>query len=60
MESLRSTRRTLKDYSVWIGKCSQPAAQYAFCVSRKDVAEKDMCQKEFQEFKNCIRKVARK
>lgn len=58
MESVRKANQRLKQYPVLLGKCSESAAVYAACVTRDLNVSHRACDKEFSDFKKCLRKVA--
>lgn len=60
MESVKKASARLKNYPILVAKCSETATLYAKCVTRDlNVAHK-ACDKEFQDFKNCLAKEAKK
>lgn len=60
MESVTKANKRLKNYPILIGKCASTATIYAKCVTRDlNVAHK-ACDKEFQDFKNCLINEAKK
>lgn len=58
MESVRKANQRLRKYPILLGKCSDKAAIYAACVTRDFNVQHKICEKEFQEFKNCLQKAA--
>lgn len=60
MESLKRTNVKLRNYSGLIGKCSTQAALYAACVTTDLAVKHNACEKEFNEFKNCLKKIVKK
>lgn len=58
MESVRKAKQRLKQYPIMLGKCSESAAIYAACVTRDLNVSHRLCEKEFVEFKKCLRNVA--
>ncbi|XP_037950220.1 uncharacterized protein LOC119681180 [Teleopsis dalmanni] len=59
MESVQKAHKRLRNYPVLLAKCANTAATYAACVTRELNVEKNVCEKEFQEFKKCLQKVAK-
>lgn len=55
---LRRRTQRLKSYPILLAKCSETASRYAACVTKDFNVRKDACAKEFQLFKDCIRKTA--
>lgn len=60
MESVRRTNVRIKDYASLIGKCSTQAAKYATCVTSDFAVKHNACEKEFNEFKNCLKNFVKK
>lgn len=55
---LRSRTQRLKSYPILLVKCSETAALYAACVTKDFNVQKGACAREFQLFRECIRKTA--
>lgn len=60
MENLKRTNVKLRDYSSLLAICSKPAALYAACVTADLSVKHNACENEFNEFKNCLKKIAKK
>lgn len=60
MESLKRTNVKIRNYSGLIGKCSTQAVTYARCVTVDLSVKPNACEKEFNEFKNCLKKFVKK
>lgn len=60
MESVGKANQRFRNYPILLAKCSKVAAVYAACVTRDLNVEHKICEKEFQEFKNCLQTVAKK
>ncbi|XP_052843219.1 uncharacterized protein LOC128256726 [Drosophila gunungcola] len=58
MESVRKANQRLRNYPVLLTKCADKATAYAVCVSRDLNVQHKICDTEFKEFLNCIRKSA--
>lgn len=58
MESVKRANQRLRNYPLLMAKCSVAAAAYATCVTTDlNVAHRG-CDKEFHNFKECMRKAA--
>lgn len=58
MESVRRANNRLRNYPIYLAKCSESAALYAACVTRDLNVERGICEKEFVVFKQCVQKAA--
>lgn len=58
MESVRRANNRLRNYPIYLAKCSQTAGVYAACVTRDLNVERGICEKEFVAFKQCVQKAA--
>lgn len=56
MENLKRARQRLQQYPTLIAKCSTSASKYAICVTRDLNVKHNACEKEFLEFKECMKK----
>lgn len=54
MDPVRQARERLVKYPILIAKCSTKATAYAVCVTRDLDIQKHACDKEFQQFKQCL------
>lgn len=60
MESVAKAKERLAKYPLIFAKCSKQASVYATCVlTNEDSVKKDICAREFQEFKNCLYSAAK-
>lgn len=59
MESVRKAKQRLRNYPILLGKCAESAKVYAVCASRDLNLQHKSCDKEFQQFKQCLEKAAR-
>lgn len=59
MESVRKANQRLRNYPLLMGKCADKAAVYAACVTRDLNVQQHVCDKEFQQFKDCLQKAAK-
>lgn len=59
MENLKKARQRLQQYPSFIAKCSASASKYAICVTRDLNVKHNVCEKEFLEFKECMRNAQR-
>ncbi|CAJ0887892.1 5190_t:CDS:2 [Entrophospora sp. SA101] len=58
MSKIIKEKRSISIFKQGISKCSVPGMKYAKCItSQLDNIQKDLCLKEFQEFKQCVQKV---
>lgn len=60
MENIKKARQRLQQYPALIAKCSASASKYAICVTRDLNVKHNACEKEFSEFKECMKKEAQK
>jgi hypothetical protein len=61
MESVSKARARLAAYPKLIASCSGEAAVYAACVTKSmGEVKKDQCKEEFDAFKKCVAKAAKK
>ena len=61
MESVRKALARLQNYPVMLAQCGPEAATYAKCVAEKlGEVKRFECQAEFDLFKKCIQKSAKK
>jgi len=58
MESVRKANQRMRNYPIIIGKCAAVGATYAACVTKDFNVAHKACDKEFQQFKDCMRRVA--
>lgn len=58
MESVRKANTRLRSYPILLTKCAEQASLYAACVSRDVNVQHNICEAEFKQFLNCIRKSA--
>lgn len=58
MENLKRARQRLQQYPTLIAKCSASASKYAACVTRDLNVKQNICEKEFLEFKQCLKEAA--
>lgn len=58
MESIKRARQRLQQYPTLITKCSVSASKYAACVTRDLNVKQNICEKEFLEFKQCLKEAA--
>lgn len=58
MENLKRARQRLQQYPTLIAKCSVSASAYAACVTRDLNVKQNICEKEFLEFKKCLKESA--
>lgn len=56
MENIKKARQRLQQYPALIAKCSASASKYAICVTRDLNVKHNVCEKEFLEFKECLKK----
>lgn len=55
MDSVRKAKDRLSKYPLLVAKCSSSASAYAICVTSGDLnVKKGACEKEFQQFKQCL------
>ncbi|XP_043070422.1 uncharacterized protein LOC116805886 [Drosophila grimshawi] len=59
MESVRKANTRLRNYPILLTRCSEKASLYAACVSRDINVQQKICETEFKEFLDCIRKTAK-
>jgi len=59
MESVKRAKLRIKSYPIFLSKCSKSASVYAACVTQDLNVNKNVCEKEFMEFKNCLIKEAK-
>lgn len=59
MESVRKANQRLRNYPVLLAKCSVAAAAYAKCVTSDLNVSHRVCDKEFQQFQQCLQRVSR-
>lgn len=59
MESVKKANARLKNYPILLSKCAKTASLYAKCVTQDLNVSHKACDKEFQEFKNCLAKEAK-
>ncbi|XP_017865743.1 PREDICTED: uncharacterized protein LOC108615624 [Drosophila arizonae] len=59
MESVRKANIRLRNYPLLLTKCSDKATLYAKCVSRDINVHQKVCETEFKEFLDCMRKTAK-
>lgn len=59
MDSVRKANNRMRSYPLVFGKCSVQGAAYATCVTQDftNITLK-ACDKEFQLFKDCLKKAA--
>jgi len=60
MESVKRARDRLKAYPKFVANCSTVATDYARCVALKENVMKGDCNAEFEVFKNCLLKSAKR
>ena len=61
MDSVNKARQRLAAYPKLIASCSVEAAAYAACVTKSmGEVRKDQCKEEFDSFKRCVAKAAKK
>ena len=61
MDSVKNARQRLAAYPKLIATCSVEAAAYAACVTKSmGEVQKDQCKEEFNSFKRCVAKAAKK
>lgn len=61
MESVRKSKARLQNYPILLGKCVPEASAYAKCVGQyMGEVKSKACQAEFEHFKACIQKNAKK
>ncbi|KAH8300231.1 hypothetical protein KR044_012014 [Drosophila immigrans] len=58
MESVRKANTRLRNYPILLTKCAESASLYAACVARDTNVQQNICDAEFKQFMNCIRKSA--
>lgn len=58
MESVLKARQRLRRYPELLVECSAPAAAYATCVLAKENIKRVDCDREFQEFRQCMQRAA--
>ncbi|KAJ9588343.1 hypothetical protein L9F63_018269 [Diploptera punctata] len=58
MESVLKARQRLRRYPELLAECSAPAAAYATCVLTKENVKLKDCDREFQQFRQCMQKAA--
>ncbi|KAH8421086.1 hypothetical protein KR222_010848 [Zaprionus bogoriensis] len=58
MESVRKANTRLRSYPILLAACSESASVYAACVARDLNVQHKVCEAEFKQFLNCIRKNA--
>ncbi|XP_030557676.1 uncharacterized protein LOC115760481 [Drosophila novamexicana] len=59
MESVRKANTRLRNYPILLTRCAEQASLYAACVSREINVQPKICENEFKEFLNCMRKTAK-
>lgn len=59
MESVKKANVRLRNYPILLVKCSKSAKAYAECVTKDLNVNHKICEKEFIEFKQCLRKAAK-
>lgn len=59
MESVRKAKDRLSKYPLLVAKCSSSASAYAICVTSDLNVKKGACEKEFQQFKQCLMEQAK-
>lgn len=59
MESLRKANQRLKNYPLVLGKCATSASVYAKCVTADFDVKQGACEKEFAEFRECLKRAAK-
>lgn len=61
MDGIKNARARLLTYPKFIGACGPEAMAYAKCVTEHmGEVQKHACQTEFQSFKACVQKAAKK
>lgn len=60
MENLKRARQRLQQTPALIAQCSAAATKYAICVSRDLNVKHLACEKEFAEFKQCLKEAAKR
>ena len=61
MEAVKRARSRLAAYPKYLAGCAGEGAAYAKCVSQSmGEVQKNQCQPEFEAFKACIQKQAKK
>lgn len=60
MENIKRARQRIQQYPAFIAKCAEPAKKYAACVTRDLNVTKNICEKEFIEFKQCVQAAAKR
>lgn len=58
MESVKKAHQRMRNYPVLLAKCSVAAAAYAACVTTDLNVSHKLCDQEFQQFTQCLRKAA--
>lgn len=58
MEGIKRARQHIQNYPALIAKCSVSASKYAICVTRDLDVKHNVCEKEFLEFKKCLKDAA--
>lgn len=59
MESVRKANQRLRNYPILLAKCSVAAAAYATCVTTDLNVAHRVCDKEFQQFQQCLQRAAK-
>lgn len=60
MDAVKTARERFKKYPVFVAQCHQFGAKYAACVIAKSNLQRNDCEIEFRQFKDCIVKAAAK
>ncbi len=60
MDPARRAQMRLKGFPQLVADCGLPAVEYAKCVLVQENLKQNACLKEFQQFKNCLHKAARR
>lgn len=60
MENLKRARHQLQQTPTLIALCSTAATKYAICVTRDLNVKHLACDKEFAEFKQCLKEAAKR
>lgn len=60
MKGLERTKQRIAQLPYLFGQCSTQGANYAKCVTIKENVKRNDCLKEFNAFKECLHKAAKK
>lgn len=58
MEAVKRAKERFKKYPGLVAQCHQFGAKYATCVLAKANLQKNDCETEFRQFKDCLLKAA--